>query len=98
MVRHPSNNQNFKRYNGSFTKFRPKFMKFVHKTIDFPNFFYVLVLTAMSMEFRRNARVLINWRRIGLFRLLIDVVVYRFLLSLIFLLCVMVRTNELLFP
>ena len=36
MVRHPSNNQNFKRYNGSFTKFRPKLMQFVHKTIDFP--------------------------------------------------------------
>jgi len=35
MVRHPSNNQNFKRYNGSFTKFRPKFMQFVHKPIDF---------------------------------------------------------------
>ena len=55
MVRHPSNNQNFKRYNGSVTKFRPKFIQFVHKTIDFTQLFYVLVLTAMSMEFRRNA-------------------------------------------
>jgi len=40
------------------------------------------------MEFRRNAQVLINWHRIGLLRPLIDAVIYRILLSSIFLLLV----------
>ncbi len=51
-------------------------------------FFYVFVLTAMSMEFRRNAQILINWHRIGLLRPLIDAVIYRILHSSIFLLLV----------
>ena len=40
------------------------------------------------MEFRRHAQVLINWHRIGLLRPLIDAVIYRILLSSIFLLLV----------
>ena len=78
--------------------FVPSLCSLSTKLLIFLNICYVLVLTAMPMEFRRNARVLINWHRIGLFRPLIDAVMYRILLSLIFLLCVMVRTNELLFP
>ena len=44
----------------------------------------------MSMELRRNARVLINWYRIDLLRLLIDATMYRILLSSIFLLLLVV--------
>ena len=77
------------RYNGSFTKFRPKFMQFYRQNYWFcRTFFCVFVLTAMSMEFRRNAQVLINWHRIGLLRPLIDAVIYRILHSSIFLLLV----------